>query len=59
MDKARTLLLNDHQIRQRINRIAYQVYEDNFDEKEIVIIGIWQNGFLLAEKLVRRAGAAP
>lgn len=57
MDKARTLLLNDHQIRQRINRIAYQVYEDNFDEKEIVIIGIWQNGFLLAEKLVSAINA--
>lgn len=53
MDKSRTLLLNDHQIRQRIERMAYQIYEDNFEEKEIVVIGIWQNGFLLAEKLVK------
>ena len=52
MEKKRTLLLTDHQIRQRINRIAYQIYEDNFEEKEIVVIGIWQNGFILAEKLV-------
>lgn len=53
MDKSRTLLLNDHQIQQRINRIAYQIYEDNFEEQEIVVIGIWQNGYLLAEKLVK------
>jgi pyrimidine operon attenuation protein/uracil phosphoribosyltransferase len=51
MNRTRTLLLNSHQISQRINRIAYQIYEDNFDEKEIIIIGIWQNGYLLAEKI--------
>lgn len=51
MNKAKTLLLNNHQIAQRINRIAYQIYEDNFEEKEIIIIGIWQNGFILAQKI--------
>ena len=51
MNKARTLLLNNHQIAQRIQRIAYQVYEDNFEEQEIIIIGIWQNGYILAGKI--------
>lgn len=51
MNKAKTLLLNNHQIAQRINRIAYQIYEDNFEEKEIIILGIWQNGFILAQKI--------
>jgi pyrimidine operon attenuation protein / uracil phosphoribosyltransferase len=51
MNKSRTLLLNHHQILQRINRIAWQIYEDNSEEKEIFIIGIWQNGYLLAEKI--------
>lgn len=51
MNKARTLLLNNHQIAQRIDRIAYQIYEDNFEEGEIIIIGIWKNGFLLAQKI--------
>ena len=51
MNKARTLLLNNHQIAQRIKRIAYQIYEDNFEEQEIIIIGIWQNGYILAEKI--------
>ncbi|MBK9423427.1 MAG: hypothetical protein IPN54_04755 [Bacteroidetes bacterium] len=35
----------------KINRIAYQIYEDNYDEKEIIILGIWQNGYILAEKI--------
>ncbi|MBK6643462.1 MAG: phosphoribosyltransferase [Bacteroidia bacterium] len=51
MNKSRTLLLNHHQISQKINRIAYQIYEDNYDEKEIIILGIWQNGYILAEKI--------
>jgi pyrimidine operon attenuation protein / uracil phosphoribosyltransferase len=51
MDKTSTLLLNKYQINQKINRIAYQIYEDNFEEKEVIIIGIWQNGYLLAEKI--------
>ncbi|WP_121666459.1 phosphoribosyltransferase family protein [Mesonia aquimarina] len=46
-----TLILNDHQIQQKIRRIAYQIYENNIDEKEIIIAGIAKNGFILAEKL--------
>lgn len=51
MDKSKTLLLNNHQISQRISRIAYQIYEDNADENEIIIVGIWHNGSILAEKI--------
>ena len=47
----KTLLLNKKQIEQRINRIAYQIYEDNFDEKEIFIVGILNTGYELAEKI--------
>lgn len=51
MNKTRTLLLNHHQIAQRIDRIAWQIYEDNNEESEIFILGIWQNGYLLAQKI--------
>lgn len=47
----RTILLDDNQINNRINRIAYQLYEDHVDDSEIIIAGVVQNGFLLAEKL--------
>lgn len=45
------IILNSQQIEQRINRIAYQIYEDNFEEKEIIIAGIARSGFLLAQRV--------
>ncbi|MFY9311259.1 MAG: phosphoribosyltransferase family protein [Bacteroidia bacterium] len=47
----RTLILNSKQIQQKINRIAYEIYENNYDEKEIIIAGIANNGFLFAKRL--------
>jgi pyrimidine operon attenuation protein/uracil phosphoribosyltransferase len=47
----RTLLLNEKQVLQRVNRIAYQIYEDNSDEHEIILAGIAKSGYLLCEKL--------
>lgn len=49
MDK--TLILNDKQIKQRIERIAYQIYEDNYSEKEIIIAGIAKTGYVFAQKI--------
>ncbi|SDS68856.1 phosphoribosyltransferase family protein [Gramella sp. MAR_2010_147] len=45
------LILNQEQIKHKIRRIAYQVYESNIEEEEIIIAGIAKNGFILAEKL--------
>jgi pyrimidine operon attenuation protein/uracil phosphoribosyltransferase len=47
----KTLILNSKQIEQKINRIAYEIYENNYDEKDIVIAGIAANGFLLAKRI--------
>lgn len=46
--KNKTLILNDHDIRQKIKRMSYEILENNYDEKELIIIGISQNGSLLA-----------
>ena len=51
MNDPRTPLLDEKQVKQRINRIAYQVYEDNALEKEIVIAGIMKSGYQLAERI--------
>jgi pyrimidine operon attenuation protein/uracil phosphoribosyltransferase len=48
---SQTLILDKHQIEQRINRLAYQVYEDNADEKEIIIAGILKSGYIVAERI--------
>lgn len=47
----KTVILNSDQIHQKIHRIAYQIYENNYDETEIVIAGIASNGYILAERI--------
>ncbi len=48
---SRTIILNNQQINHKIRRIAFQVYENNIDEKEIILAGIKNKGFILAKKL--------
>lgn len=47
----KTVILTTKQIEQKINRIAYQIYENNYGEKDIVIAGIAANGYLLAKRI--------
>lgn len=51
MQEINTVILDKKQIAHKIKRIAYQIYETNVDEKEVVIAGIMNNGFLLAKKI--------
>jgi pyrimidine operon attenuation protein/uracil phosphoribosyltransferase len=51
MPQNQVLILDQKQIQQKINRIAYQILEDNIDEKELVIAGIWDRGYKLAVRL--------
>lgn len=51
MPENQVILLNQQQIVQKINRIAYQILEDNLDEKEIVLAGIWDRGYKFALRL--------
>ncbi|WP_207893816.1 phosphoribosyltransferase family protein [Tenacibaculum sp. M341] len=46
------VILNHSEILNKIRRIAYQIYEVNYKEDEIVIAGIADNGYFLAEKIV-------
>jgi pyrimidine operon attenuation protein/uracil phosphoribosyltransferase len=45
------LILNKKQTLQKIKRIAFEIYEQNFRLKEIVIAGIYDKGYLFAELL--------
>ena len=44
-------ILDTIQIKQKVKRIAYQIYESNTNEHEIILAGIIGNGYTLAEKL--------
>ncbi len=48
---ARKQLLSDEQCRQKIRRIAYQIWEENFQEKQILLAGVKNRGLQLAELL--------
>lgn len=45
------LILNKKQIEQRIDRMAYQILEDNLGEQELIIAGIVDKGYLIAKRL--------
>jgi pyrimidine operon attenuation protein/uracil phosphoribosyltransferase len=51
MAKKEILILNSVQIQQKIDRMAYQILEDCFEEKQIVIAGIASRGYVLAQRL--------
>ena len=48
---SRTKVLEQHQIEQKIIRMAWEVYEQNFNETEIVIAGIQSQGYILAQRI--------
>ncbi|MCP4882492.1 MAG: phosphoribosyltransferase [Flavobacteriales bacterium] len=47
----KTIILNNEQIQHKTKRIAYQIYESNINETEIVIAGIKENGFIFAKRI--------
>jgi len=44
-------ILNHQEIEHRVKRIAFQIYENNSDETELILAGIESNGYLLAKRL--------
>ncbi len=52
MIETNNIILNNTEIAQKIRRIGYQIYEVNHKESEIIVAGIADNGFFLAEKIV-------
>jgi len=48
-----SIILNSLQIEQKTKRIAFQILENNSNEKEIIIAGIANNGYIFAKKLAK------
>lgn len=51
MTTSKQTILSHQQINHKIRRIAYQIYENNVNETEVILAGIEANGYILAEKL--------
>ncbi|MFH1319401.1 MAG: phosphoribosyltransferase family protein [Bacteroidota bacterium] len=50
---SKTIVLNSKQIEQKINRLAHQVYENNYEESEIIVAGIATRGYILAQRIAK------
>jgi len=51
MTAKNNIILTHQEINHKIKRIAYQIYENNVNETEIILAGIDKNGYILAKKL--------
>ena len=51
MTSTKSTIIGHQQIEHKIKRIAYQIYESNVHEKQLVLAGIESNGYLLAKKI--------
>ena len=47
----KTIILNNEQIQHKTKRIAYQIYESNINEKQVILAGIKENGFIFAKRI--------
>lgn len=47
----KNVILTQEAIEKKIERIAYEIYEHNYDEPTIILVGIWDRGSILTEKI--------
>jgi pyrimidine operon attenuation protein / uracil phosphoribosyltransferase len=52
-----SIILDKAQIEQKLIRMAYEMYERNFEEQELVLAGIYENGYTLAQMLAKQLEA--
>ncbi len=50
----KTLVLDEKKINQKLDRIAYEIVENNFDAENLYLVGIKGNGFEIAKELGKR-----
>jgi pyrimidine operon attenuation protein/uracil phosphoribosyltransferase len=53
----KTLMLDSAQVKQKIRRMSFEMYEHNFKEKNIVVAGIDGQGYALAKLLAKEVEA--
>ena len=47
----KSLIIDHKRIQQKINRIAHQIYENHYQEDELILVGVIDSGYILAERL--------
>lgn len=54
MAQDKVLVLDHQQIERKIIRIAHEIYERNYKEKELVVVGIKDRGAEIASMIIKR-----
>lgn len=54
MPKNKTIILDKERINQKLQRMAYEIWENNSNEKGITLIGIKGSGATVAQSLAKR-----
>lgn len=57
MPQTATQVLGAEQVMRKIDRIAYQIYENNHREEQVILAGIAHNGYRLAQLIAERLRA--
>jgi len=52
MNTEQTTILKEDQILQKIKRMAYEIYERNTKEQKLIVVGVFKQGYHLAELLI-------
>lgn len=47
----KNVILTQEMIEKKIERIAYEIYEHNYDEPSVILAGIWDRGSILTQKM--------
>lgn len=57
MSADNNLILSEKKVKQIIKRMAYEIYEQNYNEKELIIAGIAENGYEFGRILEKELSA--
>lgn len=47
----RNIILQQESIQKKLERIAYEIYEQNSEEQELILVGIWDRGLIIAHRI--------
>ena len=47
----RNIILQQDSIQKKLERIAYEIYEQNSEESELILVGIWDRGLIIAHRI--------
>ncbi len=48
-------ILNANEIEQKITRLAWEIYENNLEERQIIIVGLADRGIVIGRRIAKHS----